>query len=82
MATPAKIENAIGGEIRRLRTRLGMTLQDFARHVEVPWQTLQAYESGRTVPPADRLLQITHATRHASQPFRFEHVARDLVRAA
>lgn len=76
MATPADNHPAIGAEIRRLRDSLGMTLQDFGRHVGVPWQTVQAYEAGRSVPPSNRLMQIVHATRRAKEPFRLEHVAR------
>jgi DNA-binding transcriptional regulator YiaG len=76
MATPAETKTAIGDEIRRLRDALGMTLQDFGRHVGVPWQTIQAYETGRVMPPADRLFKIVHACRRAKEPFRFEHVAR------
>jgi len=72
----------IGAEIRRVRHELGMTLKDFAKHCEIPWQTLQAYEVGGVVPPADRLLLIVHATRRASKPFRTEHVARAVAQAA
>lgn len=73
---------AIGRELRRLRTSLDLTLQEFAVRVGVPWQTVQAYEAGRTVPPSDRLLRIVHATRNAPQPFQFERVARDVAKAA
>ena len=73
---------AIGEELKRLRGACGMTLKDFARHVEIPWQTLQAYETGRAMPPADRLLKITHAARRAKEPFRFEAVARAVAQAA
>lgn len=73
---------AIGAEIRRLRDSLGMTLEQFGRHVGVPWQTISMYESGRAVPPADRLLRILHETRGAKEPFRVRHVAREVARAA
>jgi DNA-binding transcriptional regulator YiaG len=83
MPAAAKTPDAtIGAEIRRLRDQLGMTLQDFGRHVGVPWQTVAAYETGRSTPPADRLLQIIHATRRAKEPFRVNHVANVLARAA
>lgn len=81
MSTPADIANptAIGAEIRRLRDQLGMTLQDFGRHVGLPWQTVGAYETARIVPPADRLLQIVYACRRAKEPFRFDRVAREVA---
>jgi len=72
----------IGAEIRRVRDELGMTLQDFARHCAIPWQTLQAYETGRALPPSDRLLRIVHATRRATTPFRVDRVARAVAQAA
>lgn len=81
MAPETKSPPPIGIEIRRVRDQLGMTLQDFARHCDIPWQTLAAYETGRVVPPADRLLVIVHATRRAAQPFRVEHVARAVAAA-
>lgn len=85
MSTSPTTDNspAIGAEIRRLRDSLGMTLQDFARHVGIPWQTVQAYEAGRTVPPADRLMLIVHACRRAKEPFQLGRVARAVaLRAA
>lgn len=82
MATPAKTPNAIGDEIRRIRDTLGLTIKDLARRANVPWQTLQAYESGRVVPPADRLLQIVHAARNAPKPFRFDVIARHVFAQA
>ena len=72
----------IGSEIRRVRLAMGLTLVEFGHHVCVPWQTIAAYESGRTVPPSDRLLQILHATRGVSEPFRIGLVARRVARAA
>lgn len=78
MATEADI-NPTGKEIRRVRESMGLTLMEFGRHVGLPWQTLQAYEAGRTVPPADRLLLILHATRRAPEPFRVLHVARAIA---
>jgi transcriptional regulator with XRE-family HTH domain len=72
----------IGSEIRRLRLAMGMTLHEFGRHVGLPWQTLYAYEEGRSVPPADRFLLIVHATRRVKEPFRVERVARAVARAA
>jgi DNA-binding XRE family transcriptional regulator len=73
---------AIGAEIRRVRESLGLTLMQFGEAVGVPWQTVQAYESGRAVPPADRLLKIAHETRRAERPFRFPQVARLVAAAA
>lgn len=69
----------IGDELRRVRESLGMTLMDFGAHVGVPWQTIHGYETGRVVPPADRLLAIAHKTRKAKHPFRFDVVARALL---
>lgn len=80
MANPTQL--TIGGEIRRLRSELGLSIQDFAARVEIPWQTIQAYETGRVVPPSDRLLTILHATRRASTPFRLARVARAVALAA
>jgi transcriptional regulator with XRE-family HTH domain len=71
----------LGAEIRRTRKSMGMTLQEFAVHVGLPWQTLQAYEAGATMPPSDRLFKILHATRRAPEPFRVRHVARVLAAA-
>lgn len=73
--------NTLGAEIRRTRKSMGMTLQQFAVHVDLPWQTLQAYETGATLPPADRFLRIIHATRRAPEPFRVQYVARQLAAA-
>lgn len=72
----------IGEEIRRVRGELNMSLQAFAQHCEIPWQTIQAYETGRAVPPSDRLLAILHATRRAPVPFRVARVARAVAAAA
>jgi len=69
----------LGAEIRRVRESLGMTLVQFGKYVDMPWQTIAAWESGRTVPPADRLLALAHATRRAPTPFRFERVAREVA---
>lgn len=70
----------LGAEIRRLRQTMGMTLRDFGRHVGLPWQTVQGYETGRLVPPADKLLLIVHRCRGASPPFQVGRVARALAR--
>lgn len=72
----------IGAEIRRLRAAMDMNLAEFGRLVGIPWQTVQAYETGRAVPPADRLLAIMHATRRVDEPFRVAHVVRAVARAA
>jgi len=72
---------AIGTEIRRTRKSMGLTLQAFAALVDIPFQTLQAYEDGRVTPPSDRLFKILHAVRNAPQRFRVEHVARALSAA-
>lgn len=72
----------IGTELRRVRDSMGLTLVDFGKLIGLPWQTLQAYEAERCTPPADRLLIIVHATRRAPEPFRWEHVARSVARAA
>ncbi len=80
MATPTQL--TIGGEIRRVRSELGVSIQELARRVEIPWQTLQSYETDRAVPPSDRLLAILHATRRATTPFRLARVARAVALAA
>lgn len=72
----------IGAELRRVRVSLEMTLQQFGEHVGLPWQTIAAYETGRVVPPADRLLAILHATRRAPESFRVDRVARETAKAA
>lgn len=66
----------IGTEIRRTRESMGLTLQAFALLVDLPWQTLQAYETDRVVPPSNRLFRILHATRKAPEPFRVDRMAR------
>jgi len=71
----------IGTEIRRTRESMGLTIQAFAARVGLPWQTLQAYETDRVMPPSDRLFRILHATRKAPEPFRVERVARVLAAA-
>lgn len=72
----------IGSEIRRVRESLGMTLERFGEHVGIPWQTIAHYESGRAMPPGDRLLRILHATRKAKEPFRIPQIARAVALAA
>jgi transcriptional regulator with XRE-family HTH domain len=72
----------IGAEIRRVRASLGLTLVKFAELVELPFQTIAAYEADRVVPPADRLFRILHATRGAKAPFRVQRVARAVAAAA
>ena len=57
---------------------MGLSLMDFAVAVKIPWQTVQAYETDRAVPPADRLLRIVHATRRAPKPLRIVHLAREV----
>jgi len=80
MSTEALTNSSpIGDEIRRVRTTLGLPIQQLARHTGIPWQTLQAYETGRAVPPSDRLLLILHAVRKAPEPFRLARVARALA---
>lgn len=81
MSQTEKPSETIGDEIQRVRKALGMTLMEFGRHVGIPWQTMQAYETGRTMPPADRLFKILHATRRAPEQFRVAHVARTLAAA-
>lgn len=71
----------IGTEIRRTRESMGLTIQAFAAIVGMPWQTLQAYETDRAVPPSDKLFKILHATRRAPEPFRVDRVARVLAAA-
>lgn len=71
----------IGTEIRRTRESMGLTIQAFAASVGIPYQTLQAYETDRVVPPSDRLFKILHATRRAPEPFRVDRVARVLAAA-
>lgn len=77
--TAAAAPELLGAEIRRVRQSLGMTLKEFGVHVGLPWQTIAGWESGRTTPPADRLLAIVHATRRAPEPFRIERVAREVA---
>jgi DNA-binding transcriptional regulator YiaG len=77
----AQNDTCIGAEIRRTRESMGLTLVEFSAHVGLPWQTIQAYETGRVVPPADRLFRILHATRRAPEPFRVGYVARALAAA-
>lgn len=71
----------IGTEIRRTRESMGLTIQAFAVVVGLPWQTLQAYETDRVMPPSDRLFRILHAARKAPEPFRVDRVARVLAAA-
>lgn len=70
-----KSSPSIGGEIRRVRSELGVSIQELARRTRIPWQTLQAYETDRVVPPGDRLLVILHACRNVETPFRLARVA-------
>ena len=76
------VSTPLGAELRRVRLSLEMTLYEFGEHVGVPWQTIAAYETGRVVPPADRLLAIFHKTRRAPEAFRVDRVARELAKAA
>lgn len=81
MSRPAPTNN-IGGEIRRVREDLGLTLAEFAERTGIPWQTLAQYELGHTVPPGDRLLLIVNAAKKAGEPFQVEKVARAVAMAA
>jgi DNA-binding transcriptional regulator YiaG len=72
----------LGAEIRRVRDSLDMTLEQFGALTGIPWQTIHAYETSRTEPPAGRLLAIVHAARRAPKTFRVEHVAREVAKAA
>lgn len=71
----------IGTEIRRTRESMGLTLKAFAARANLPWQTLQGYESDRVVPPSNKLFKILHMSRRAPEPFRVERVARVLAAA-
>lgn len=79
---PVEEMSTIGSEIRRIRQAMGLTLMEFGAHVGLPWQTVHGYESGRLMPPADRLLVIAHKSRGVAEPFQFERVARAVSRAA
>lgn len=78
----SRTTNNIGGEIKRVRDSLGLTLMEFGERVGIPWQTIAHYESGRAIPAGDRLLRIVHAARKANTPFRVELVARAVALAA
>lgn len=82
VATDPDVTSTIGAEIKRVRVSLGLTLEEFGERVDIPWQTIGGYETGRAMPPADRLLRILHATRRAAEPFRVGAVASRVVRAA
>jgi putative transcriptional regulator len=50
--TVAEVERALmGRRIRRLRQRLGMTQEVFARTYGIPLANIRQYEIGRTMPP-------------------------------
>lgn len=70
----------LAAELKRLRTDMGMTLAEWENHVGLPAKTLHGYETGRLVPPGDRLLAIVHATRGLAKPFQAAKVAREHVR--
>ncbi len=72
----------IGAEIRRLRSELGITLQEFGDRTGIAWQTLQAYETGRVTPPTDRFLVILHHVRRVQKPFHLQRVAAVCAAAA
>lgn len=82
VATDPNVNETIGAEIKRVRDSLGMTLEQFGERTGIPWQTIAGYESGRAMPPADRLLRILHTTRKAEKPFRADLIANRVVRAA
>ena len=82
MASDLNITETIGAEIKRVRESLGLTLEQFGERTGIPWQTIAGYESGRAMPPADRLLRIHHMTRRADRPFRVSLIANRVVRAA
>ena len=75
MAETPKTAVEIGAEIRRMRGEVSLTLQQLSERTGIAWQTLQAYETGRVMPPSDRLLAVLHAVRRASTPFRLPRVA-------
>lgn len=75
----------IGRAIRRARLACGETLQEFAARSGIPWNTLQAYETGRAEPPAGRFLRIVHAARRRQKHVDLTALARgvdSLARAA
>ena len=47
-----------GEDIRRVRERLGMTQEEFARALQVSQSTVQNWESGRTQPHRGTLARI------------------------
>ena len=71
----------LAAEIKRVRESLDLTLEEFGELVNIPWQTLHHYESGRAVPSGDRLILIMHASRKAEKPFRVGFVARAALAA-
>lgn len=79
-SVPANDTPTIGSEIRRLRDAMGLTLVDFGALVNIPWQTIAAYEAERAQPPAMRLLAILHATRGVNPPFRVGRLAKAAAR--
>jgi len=70
--------NHIADEIARVRRELNLTLEEFAARVGIPLGSVYDYERGRTMPPADRLLAIAHATRGV---FRLDRVRARVAQA-
>jgi len=64
-AVVAKRARLTGAETRFLRTHLGWSGVDFARHMGVTAETVSRWENGHEVmsPPADRLLRLMILTR-------------------
>ena len=78
----SRLSNNIGGEIKRVRESLGLTLMEFGERVGIPWQTIAHYESGAPFPRVIGFCGIVHAARKADVPFRVEQVARAVALAA
>ena len=57
-----------GKAIRKLRERLGMTQEEFARALHVSQSTVQNWESGRTQPHRGTLSRIEAAANPARLP--------------
>ena len=73
MANPVKNsmdeqnDNDLAGMIKNLRTRLGLTQEQFAARVGVTWSTVNRWENGRGRPSPLAMRQITQLQEGGSQ---------------
>lgn len=52
--------NAIGSNIKSLRSRLGLTVSELAKRMDVSYQTVYRWESGERIPDITMLIELAN----------------------